>query len=132
MLNERKVKMMTELAMYEQTQGKEDLPISEYYEKDYVGLHVFSSIICVTIGYICVVGLVFLAQINTLMASINNSMIMMIGMIVVIGYLGVLIIFAIIEGSMAGKKYRKAKRRVRKYNQNLVKLLKWYKKKERR
>ena len=35
MLDERKVKLMTQLALYDQTQGKEDFKISEYYRKDY-------------------------------------------------------------------------------------------------
>ena len=39
MLDRGKVKLMTKLALYEQTQGKEDFKISEYYRKDYVGLH---------------------------------------------------------------------------------------------
>ena len=39
MLDERKVKLMTKLAMYEETQGKEDFKISEYYRKDYAGMH---------------------------------------------------------------------------------------------
>lgn len=132
MLDERKVRMMTKLALYEQTQGKEDLPISEYYRKDYVGMHVFSSIVFVTIGYICIVLLALCAGLNAIMASISNSMIMMLGLVVVVGYFGVLIIFGIVEGSMAGKKYRNAKRRVRQYNQDLVRLLKWYKRKENR
>ena len=33
MLDERKVKLMTQLALYDQTQGKEDFKISEYIEK---------------------------------------------------------------------------------------------------
>lgn len=132
MLDERKVRMMTKLALYEQTQGKEDLPISEYYRKDYVGLHVFSSVIFVTIGYVCVVLLALFAGLNTIMASINNSMILMLGLVIIVGYVGVLIIFGIVEGSIAGKKYRSAKRRVKKYNQDLIKLLRWYKSKENR
>ena len=40
MLDERKVKLMTQLALYDQTQGKEDFKISEYYRKDYAGVHI--------------------------------------------------------------------------------------------
>ncbi len=40
MLDERKVKLMTQLAQYDQTQGKEDFKISEYYRKDYAGVHI--------------------------------------------------------------------------------------------
>ena len=31
MLDEQKIKLMTKLAFYEETQGKEDFKISEYY-----------------------------------------------------------------------------------------------------
>ena len=52
MLDERKVKLMTRLAFYEQTQGKEDFKISAYYRKDYTSLHMLCSFIWVTIGYV--------------------------------------------------------------------------------
>ena len=39
MLDEKKVKLMTRLAFYEQTQGKEDFKVSAYYRKDYASLH---------------------------------------------------------------------------------------------
>ena len=38
MLNEEKVKIMTELAMYEEGEGKKYLPVSRYYRSDYIGL----------------------------------------------------------------------------------------------
>ena len=61
MLDRSKVKLMTKLALYEQTQGKEDFKISEYYRKDYVGLHSICSFLWVTVGYICVWMLILLA-----------------------------------------------------------------------
>ena len=39
MIDEQKVKLMTKLALYEHTQGKEDFKVSEYYRKDYVAAH---------------------------------------------------------------------------------------------
>ena len=50
MLDEKKVKLMTRLAFYEQTQGKEDFKVSAYYRKDYASLHTICSIIWVTVG----------------------------------------------------------------------------------
>ena len=52
MLDRSKVKLMTKLALYEQTQGKEDFKISEYYRKDYT----FNLLIFVGYGwiYLCV------------------------------------------------------------------------------
>ena len=36
MLNEERVKLMVQLASYEQKEGKEDFKVSSYYKKDYV------------------------------------------------------------------------------------------------
>ena len=41
MLDEKRVKLMTKLALYEETQGKDDFKVSEYYRKDYVGMHLY-------------------------------------------------------------------------------------------
>ena len=56
MLDKRKVEVMTRLAFYEQTEGKEDFKVSEYYRRDYSSLHTICSILWVTIGYLCLVA----------------------------------------------------------------------------
>ena len=56
MLDERKVKLMTKLALYEETHGKEDFKISSYYRKDYASLHVIYAFLSVSVGYVCLVG----------------------------------------------------------------------------
>lgn len=132
MLDERKVKLMTRLAMYEETQGKEDFQISGYYKQDYIGMHIISSVIWVTIGYAALTALIVLASFSALMSSWSNSMVLMLGLILVVGYLGLLIIYGIISGSIYGKKYRDARMRVRRYNHNLLRLLKWYDQKRRK
>lgn len=126
MLDERKVKLMTKLALYEETQGKEDFKISEYYRKDYVGMHVFSSIIWVTIGYACVAFLIVLSGLEALMDSMSNSLMLMILMIFVVGYVGTVVIFSIISSHIYNQKHKDARMRVKKYNHNLTRLLRWY------
>ena len=61
MLDERKVKLMTQLALYDQTQGKEDFKISEYYRKDYAGVHILYTVLWVTIGYIAAWAIAMIA-----------------------------------------------------------------------
>ena len=48
MLDEKRVKLMTKLALYEETQGKDDFKVSEYYRKDYVGMHMICTFLWVT------------------------------------------------------------------------------------
>ena len=37
MLDEKKIRLMTDLARYENQHGKEELKISRYYRSDYLG-----------------------------------------------------------------------------------------------
>lgn len=131
MLDERKVRLMTKLALYEQTQGKEDFKISEYYRKDYAGMHVFSSILWVTIGYVCLALLVVLAGLESLLDSMSNSLMVMMILIFIVGYIGTVVIYAIISSHVYNQRHKEARMRVKKYNHNLTRLLRWYEKENR-
>ena len=71
MLDKRKVEVMTRLAFYEQTEGKEDFKVSEYYRRDYSSLHTICSILWVTIGYLCLVGILVLIWLDELIKDIG-------------------------------------------------------------
>lgn len=43
MLNEEKVRYMTQLAIFEKNEGKKIFPINRYFKKDYVGGQLFRS-----------------------------------------------------------------------------------------
>lgn len=55
MVNNRKVRLMTRLAIYEENEGKEDIRLSKYYRADYIRLNVLRSIVAVTVGYLLIV-----------------------------------------------------------------------------
>ena len=57
MLNNRKVRLMTRLAMYEQKEGKEDIRISKYFRSDFVRLNVLKSVVAITFGYLLILVL---------------------------------------------------------------------------
>lgn len=131
MLDETKVRLMTKLAFYEQTQGKEDFKISAYYRKDYTGIHLFANVIWVTVGYGCAALLAMLATMDLLLDSMTNSLFLMLLMILVIGYIGTVVIYCIISGHIYNQKHRKARTRVKKYNHDLTLLLRWYERENR-
>lgn len=128
MLDERKVRLMTSLAMYEQGQGKEDFKVSEYYRKDYTGMHILFSIFWTTVGYACIAGLVVLAGLKYFMENMSVKLFVTIGIAAVVGYLAVVIIYAVITIHIYNKKHKDARQRVKRYNHNLTKLLKMYEK----
>ena len=51
MLDKRKVRLMTKLALYEQKEGREDMKISAYYKKDYISMKTVATILWTTVGY---------------------------------------------------------------------------------
>lgn len=131
MLDEKKVKLMTRLAFYEQTQGKEDFKVSAYYRKDYASLHTICSIIWVTVGYICAVGLIFLAGMDNFLSSMSFGMMFLMLEILVLVYLFLLILYGVIASHIFNKKHRESRQRVKKYNHDLTRLLKLYEREKR-
>ena len=128
MLDKRKVEVMTRLAFYEQTEGKEDFKVSEYYRRDYPSLHTICSILWVTIGYLCLVGILVLIWLDELLSNMSNTLIMMLTGMVVLGYISLVIVYAIITSHIYNEKHKDARQRVKKYNHDLTRLLKMYEK----
>ena len=127
MLNENRVKLMTRMAAYEEKKGKEDIPISSYYRKDYVGLNVLITILWTTIGYGLFLGLVLIGGMDNFLESLTLAKMVILALIVVGGYFVVLIVCAVKAGSFYRKKYNKAKQRVKQYYRDLARLGKLYK-----
>ena len=131
MLDERKVKLMTKLALYEETYGKEDFKISSYYRKDYSILHVIYAFLSVSVGYVCLVALLLLAGVEDIMSNMSNGLILFLFLIILAGYVGVVIVYCGIASHIYNEKHKKARKRVKKYNHNLIQLLKMYEKEKR-
>ena len=128
MLDKQKVKIMTELAFYEQTQGKEDLKINDYYRKDYTGFKVLCSVLWMTLGYICVVGLVSLVSLEWIFEHISKQMLITLGGAVIAVYLLLVVVYALITSYVYDRKHKEVKERIKKFNHNLTVLLKMYEK----
>lgn len=128
MLDERKVKLMTRMASYEQNKGKEDFKISAYYRKDYVSLHRLYSFFWMTIGYILVWALIIVGGFDTWMEKMSLQLILVMGLTAVIGYLVVLLVYLVTASRLYNKKHQDARMRVKKYNHDLTRLLKIYEK----
>ena len=83
MLDERKVKLMTRMALYEEQQGREDLKVSGYYRKDYTSLHTLATILWVTIGYVCLIVLLGISVFDMLMEKMSIGMIVVMAIAIV-------------------------------------------------
>lgn len=131
MLDQRKIELMTRLAFYEQTEGEKDFKISEFYRKDYTSLHTICSVLWVTVGYLCVVGIIILIMLEDLLENLTNGVIVMVGGMVLLGYISLVIVYAIVTYHIYDERHREARQRVKKYNHNLTRLLRMYEKENR-
>ena len=128
MLNEERIKLMTHMAKYEEDQGRKDLRISSYYQKDYASLNTWIAVIWATIGYAIAAILVFLIFIDFFLKNITVfSLIMLIGV-----FLAAYIITVTITGILAHefylKKHYEARERVKIFNKELIYLDRMYEK----
>lgn len=130
MLDKRKIRLMTRAAIYDKTHGETDLKITGYYQKDYVSLNVWITLIWMTVGY-GLAGILFFACCGeSLIEGITIARMLIIAAVVLAVYLSMLVVFAIGAGAFYKKRHTQAKQRVKKYMRDLSRMEKMNHKKE--
>lgn len=100
MINIRKTRLMTKLALYETGEGREDIRLSKYYKTDYVRLQILKTVLAVTVGYILILLMVGLYKSEYLIAEAVNLDYRAIGITVLVIYIILLTIY--IVGAIIG------------------------------
>lgn len=126
MINEEKVRLMNQIAMYEEKEGKKYLPVSKYYRSDYVGVALIKNFFLVTIGYMLILLALGGYYGDYLMENIHKMNLVALGTEIVAGYLIVLAAFTVLTYIQYTVKYFLAKKSVKKYYAMLTKLSKMY------
>lgn len=130
MLNNKKIRTMTRLAIYEGREGKEDLNTGHYYKLDYIRFHLLKTFVCYTMGYLLILSLVGLYKIEYL---INNAVTLdykQIGTTILGIYLILAVTYTTISIFIYSVKFVKAKKRLGGYNRKLKELHQIYKDEE--
>ena len=127
MLNNRKVRIMTQLAIYEKKEGRPDFRLAKYYKMDYARFNALKTILWVTIAYI--VGLILVA-IYKLEYLLDNAMTIdykALGWTVLGIYLGIITVYVI--GSLVGYSiyYTLSRKKLGRYYKMLGRLKGMYK-----
>lgn len=128
MVDERKLKLMTRMALYEEKEGKEDFKISAYYRKDYTSLNTLLSFAWGTVGYVCVLALLGLGGFEFLVGKLSLNLAVILFVVIVIAYFIIVITYAVLANRFYDKKHKQARMRVKKYNHDLTRLLDLYEK----
>ncbi|MEY8516536.1 hypothetical protein AALC25_06295 [Lachnospiraceae bacterium 29-84] len=115
MLDEERIRLMTKMASYEEREGKEYMPIKQYYKKDYVGLHMiftfFSSTVC--FGILVLFWIIY--KMEDLTELLNNGNWYSLGSSVLVNYLVFIAIYQLIAYIVYSRRYKKAASSVKDY-----------------
>ena len=128
MVNEERIKIMVQLASYEEKEGKEDFKVSSYYKKDYVSFRRLATMIWATIGYGMVVLLFGTIYINQILEELTLAKAIILVIAILVIYLILMIVYWVASGRFYKKKHSEARARVKKYSHNLLVLSKLYEK----
>lgn len=126
MINEERTKMMTRLALYESGEGKKQLPITKYFQGDYVAAQMIISFVCGTAAFLIILILWALYHIENLMLDIFNMDILNFARNILITYIVYISAYLAICYSYLSYKHSRYKKRVHTYLLRLKDLYKYY------
>ena len=72
MIDEERVKQMTKMAIYEEGEGKQYVPMTQYFRHDYVGKEMVKSVILGTFAFALFVVIYLSCEMENLMKNINS------------------------------------------------------------
>ena len=115
MVNMRKVRLMTKLAIYEKTEGKEDIKLGRYFRRDYVRLKILHNIVAVTIGYLMVLAMIIAYQMEYLIREAVNLDYIGIGKTILGVYVILITVYVMIAMVGYGLYYDYSRKKLAKY-----------------
>lgn len=126
MVNEKKVRLMTQLALDEKRFYKDELDESGYFRSDYIRSNTLKVLLGYSISYLLIMGLVAMYYVDYLFTNVvqmdMQSMVWLAGCI----YVGLLLIITLFYVLFYMTKYTNNRKRLRKYMMEIDKLQKFY------
>lgn len=126
MVNEKKVLLMTQLALDEKRFYKDELDESGYFRSDYIRSNTLKVLLGYSISYLLIMGLVAMYYVDYLFTNVvqmdMQSMVWLAGCI----YVGLLLIITLFCVLFYMTKYTNNRKRLRKYMMEIDKLQKFY------
>ncbi len=122
MIDEKRLRLMIRLARYEQEEGRENLKISKYYRRDYVGLALLKNLLLVTLAYLLLLTLLVVYHLDFLMNQLNEMSIRPLLITIALGYLFLLGLYSVIVYTISRLKYARAQTSIKTYYKGLSRL----------
>ena len=128
MLNEDRIILMTQMASYENHEGKKNGTIGSYFRGDYIGLQVLKSVISATISFLLVLGVYILYNFDEIMDGLYEMDLWGAARSIIIAYIVVVAVYAVISYLIYSFQYGKARKKQKLYYNRLRHLSEMYRK----
>lgn len=123
MIDEKKVALMTKLAVYEKHENRRKLVMSKYYETDYVRYNVLKTWVAATVAYWLIIAVYVFMSFDDLLAKINDVDYFDLMYKVLGAYAFFCIVYYLVSAVVYRYRYIKAKPGLVEYNSNLRDLI---------
>lgn len=130
MIDEERVRQMTKMAVYEEGEGKQYIPMTQYFRHDYIGKEMVKSVIGGTLAFalMCVVGLFF--EMENLMDSINQLNLVQLVTGILVKYGIFMAVYLFITYVVYNFRYSEGRRHIKQFYAHLKKVNKIYEQEE--
>lgn len=126
MLNEDKIRLMTELAVFEKKNGAQMKTAAGYFKNDFVSRRLIRGFVCYSFCAILILGIWILFHMDTLLSTIEIEMLIALARKGACVYLAGLVLYLFFIHVVYGKRYDHASRLNRLYLTKLKHLNKRY------
>jgi len=130
MLDEKKIRLMTRVSIYEKNEEYGDLVLARYYREDYVRFGCIRALLIATLTYWLTVAAYAFYQFEELLKEINNLDYFSIIGKLMLGYVGFLGVIYVLAFLIYNVRYQYAKKGLIAYNRNLKRLIEIVEKEE--
>lgn len=121
MLNEEKVRLMTQAATCYKKQEKKALRINEYYKRDYINFNMVKSVFAFSLAYLIVAVMIVLCNIEWVLVHAGSAVILL-AVAAVVLYIVLAAASGIMSYRIYTRKYQEAKNNVKEYHKLLLKI----------
>lgn len=126
MIQQDKLKTMTQLALYEKKRGKQDFSIYTYRKKDFIRFQGLKTMIAATAAFLIIGGFVVLWNLEVIISHFDAYDYKHMVLVILIAYAVFLIFFVKITSNQSRELYNEVRPRVRQYYRNLRKMEAFY------
>ena len=129
-MNEKRIRMMTKLADFEQKNHSVLRNAEDYYRSDYIGIHLFKNLIRITLAYLIGAGLWACYHMESLMKKLNTMDIRETGIKLLISYGVITVLFLLLTYIIYAVRFYLAERKLQTYRNMLERLIMEYDREE--